>query len=111
MYQVPRILIKIDGDQFTKPSKKIPSHELPFYLERYGPTVIVEEKLSDVFEIESLQEEWTRLCSNYGEQATLSVFGRPPEGLTSALEAIVAKDKNVKNTSKSSNRTSSEAGI
>ena len=52
MYQVPRILIEIDNDQFTKPSKKIPSHELPFYLERYGPSINIKEKLSDTYDID-----------------------------------------------------------
>jgi hypothetical protein len=111
MYQVPRILIEIDGDQFTKPTKKIPSHELPYYLERYGATVNIKEKLSDIFEVESLEQEWTRLCTQWGEAPTLAVFGRPPDGLTKALEEIAVKEKNVKNTSKSSDRTSSTTGV
>ncbi len=111
MYQVPRILIEIDNDQFTKPSKKIPSHELPFYLERYGPNINIKEKLNDTYDINSLEEEWTRLCTQWGEGATLSVFGRPPEGLTSKLDEIVAKERNVKNTSKSTNRASATAGV
>ena len=111
MYQIPRILIKIDSDQFTKPAKRIPSHELPFYLEIYGPTVSVERKLEDTFNISDIQEEWTRLTGQYGENAVPSVFGRPPEGLVDALGNIIAREKNVKNTSKSSNRTSSEARV
>ena len=111
MYQVPRILIKIDNDQFTKPTKRIPSHELPFYLERYGPTVSVESKTEDTFEVENIQEEWTRLSGQYGENSVLSVFGRPPQGLVDALDKIMAKEKNGKNTSKSSNRTSAATGV
>jgi hypothetical protein len=111
MYKIPRILIKIDNDQFTKPAKLIPSHELPFYLERYGPTVSVESKTEDLFEISDIHEEWTRLTGQYGENSVLAVFGRPPAGLVDALDNILAKEKNVKNTSKSSNRTSSEARV
>lgn len=111
MYKIPRILIKIDNDQFTKPSKTIPSHELPFYLEKYGAYVQILEKTESVFEIESLEQEWTRLCTQYGENSVTSVFGRPPEGLINALEKVAVKEKNVKNTSKSSERTSSEARI
>jgi|TARA_B110001454_G_C12522791_1_gene351785 hypothetical protein len=111
MYQIPRILIKIDNDQFTKPTKQIPSHELPFYLERYGPTVSVESKTENNFVIDDIHEEWTRLSGQYGENAVLSVFGRPPQGLVDALDNILAKEKNVKNTSKSSNRTSAAAGV
>ena len=111
MYQIPRILIKIDNDQFTKPAKQIPSHELPFYLERYGPTVSVESKTENTFVIDNIQEEWTRLSGQYGENSVLSVFGRPPQGLVDALDKIMAKEKNGKNTSKSSNRTSSEARV
>jgi hypothetical protein len=111
MYQVPRILIKIDNDQFTKPAKQIPSHELPFYLERYGPTISVESKTENTFVIGDIQEEWTRLSGQYGEHAVLSVFGRPPQGLVDALDKIMAKEKNGKNTSKSSNRTSAATGV
>ena len=113
---VPILKVIVSKDQFSAVNKILPAHEFPIWLSIWGSENLeIVGKTEDIHNIDSIEEEVSRMIADHGQQKIQEVFGASYiDGIEVAINRVIEKEKKVngsENTAKSTDGTRTETRV